>query len=92
MKFLDSPFDKEPDFVNELGVKWWKDESITNYAQKEDIHGTVLNAICYFIEETNGHRTRVLVSKNKEIIEEDQTLDGMGSKIDMRKMLKRFDT
>ena len=81
-------FDKKPDFINEIGVKWWLDDSITKYAQREDMHGTTLDAACYAIEEPNGRRTRVLVC-NGEIIEEDQLLEGMAIKIDLRKFLKR---
>ena len=88
---IEMPWDEDPIFINEEGVKWWIDESTTKYAQKEDKHGTKLDAVCYVTEEPNGRKTRVLVSKNQEIIEEDQTLDGMGCKIDVRKFLKRCD-
>jgi len=84
-----NPFDTEPDYINELGTKWWLDKDITKYAQKPDRNGIILDAICYYTEETGGRRTRVLVSKDQEIIEEDQTLDGMGTKIDIRKFLKQ---
>jgi hypothetical protein len=82
-------FEKEPDFVNELGVKWWKDESTTRYAQKSDQHGTKLDVVCYYIEEPAGHRTRLLINKVGEIVEEDQNLEGLAIKIDVRKFLKR---
>ena len=82
-------FEREPDFVNELGVKWWKDHHTTNYAQKEDRNGTKLDVVCFYIEEPTGRRTRVLISKAGEIIEEDQSLEGLAIKIDVRKFLKR---
>lgn len=82
-------FETKPDFVNELGVKWWRDEDTTRYAQKPNIHGVTLDVVCFFIEEKDGYRTRLLISKAGEIIEQDQTIDGMGTKIDVRKFLIR---
>lgn len=83
-----TPFETEPDFVNDLGVKWWYDEFTTQYAQKPDFWGIKLNAICYYVEEPNGNRTRVLVSDGN-IIEEDQNLEALAVKIDCRKFLMR---
>jgi len=80
----------EPDFVNEVGVKWWKDESTTRYAQRADIKGTKLeNVVCFAIEEANGHRTRVLVSQEQGVLCEDRSLEGIACKIDVLKVLKR---
>jgi len=84
-----TPFDTEPDFVNELGAKWWRDESTTHYAQKPDIHGTTLDVVCFYLEEPSGRRTRVLISKAGEIIEESQNLEALAVKIEVRKFLKR---
>ena len=83
-------FKTEPLAINEKGVKFWLDKSTTEYAQNPDINGTVLDVVCYFIEEANGRRSRILV-KNGEIIEEDQSLEGIACKIDIRKMLKYGD-
>lgn len=47
---LNPPWDTEPEFVNELGVKWWKDDYMTEYAQKPDRSGTVLDAVCFYVE------------------------------------------
>ena len=85
---IPSVFDGEPDAVNEIGVKWWKDTSTTNYAQREDRFGTSLDAVCYAIDEVSGRRTRVLVANGK-IIEDDPSLEGMACKIEVRKLLKR---
>ena len=80
-------FKTEPLAINEKGVKFWLDKSMTEYARKPDSNGVVLDVNCYFIEELNGRRSRVL-TKNGKIIEEDQTLEGMACKIDVRKLLK----
>jgi len=89
LRVVDNPFDAEPDYINEKGVRWWKDDDMTLYAQKPDRFGTSLDAVCFYIEEANGRRTRGLISRDQEIMEEDQTLDGLGTKIDLRKFLKR---
>lgn len=81
---------KKPDFINEEGTKWWIDQLTTDFAVKEDQFGTSLSSICYCIETKDGYRTRVLVSKEtNEIIAEHQTLDGLGTEIDILKMLRR---
>lgn len=83
-------FATEPDFINELGVKWWIDKMTTNYAQSPDVWGTRLNAMCFFVEEPGGRRTRVLIDRGTEnVLAEDQALDGIGCKIDILKALKR---
>jgi hypothetical protein len=81
-------FEGEPDFINEIGTKWWLDSDTTNYARKNDKNGISLNVTCYFIETTEGYKSRVLVSEDVGIIEEDQTLEGLAIKIDIRKFLK----
>ena len=82
-------FNREPDFINEIGVKWWRDEYTTKYAQKPDINGAALDVVCFAIEKPNGYRTRVLLNKAREIIEEDINLEALAIKIDVRKFLKR---
>ena len=86
-----SDFSGEPDFINEEGVKWWRDDFITHYAQKPDIHGTKLNnIICWAVEFPDGQRTRLLIDNEKGIpIHESPTLEGMGIEIDLLKFMKR---
>jgi hypothetical protein len=83
------PFDTEPDFVNELGIRWWKDSATTEYARNPDAAGTVLAAHAWFIEHPNGWRTRVIVSERGEVLAEGQALDDIGMKIDILKFAKR---
>lgn len=83
------PFDTEPEFINELGVKWWQDKSTTEYARKPDLAGTSLAAHAWFVEQPNGCKTRVLVSEKGEILAEAQALDDMGMKIDILKFAQR---
>lgn len=84
---FDLPWDKPPEFVNENGFKWWQDAETTGYAQKKNHNGKKLDAVCCFVEEPNGRRTRILVSKNGDVLEENQSLEGMACKIDVLKFL-----
>ncbi len=77
------PWDKEPDFVNEQGTKWWKDHYLTEYAN--DVDCTV-----WFVETCTGGRTRILVSHNGHALYDDTNLEGMCCHIDMLKIEKRF--
>jgi hypothetical protein len=82
--------DNPPDFVNEIGTKWWKEPDITRYAQKEDRYGIKISAVAFLIETVDKFRSFVLVSKDTNmVIAEDQTFEGMGCKIDILKLLER---
>ena len=84
---FDLPWNKPPEFVNEKGFKWWQDKETTDYAKKKNRDGKKLDAVCWFVEEPNGRKTRVLVSKKCEVLEENQSLEGMCCKIDVLKFL-----
>ena len=74
-----APFDdKKPDFINEQGVKWWADKDETHYAR----HKLGTDAVVWYVEETDGRRTRLL-TENNEILHECQTIDGMASYVDI---------
>ena len=81
----------QPDFVNEEGVKWWKDEDLTDYARRKDVHGTRLEHIVVWqVEFPDGVKTRLLVDNDKgEPLYENQGLEAMAVRIDVMKMLKR---
>ncbi len=86
---FDLPWDKPPDYVNEIGVKWWLDKDTTNYANKKNINNKKLNARCWFIEEIDKRRTRVLVCSNtNNILYESQSLESMLYTIDFLKFVK----
>lgn len=84
-----SPFDTPPDFVNELGVKWWRDPHTTEYAQRKDAFGVSLDAVGYFVELPEGDRTRLLLSKHGALLAEGQSIDALGTKIDVLKFALR---
>ena len=85
-----SPWGTDPYFVNDEGTKWWKDQHTTDYATRKDNNDISLEVYCFYIESITGYRTRVLVDRNG-VLCEDQTLEGIGSKIDVIKLQKYYD-
>ena len=59
-------FDAEPDFVNDIGTKFWVDKDTTDWAQREDRFGTSLNLVVYAVENKDGYRTRLMVNEAQE--------------------------
>ena len=86
---MSTPFDTAPDFVNELGVKWWRDPALTDYAQRADSQDTSLEAEGWIIETPEGHRTRLLISKTGSLLASGSAMDDIGMQIDVLKLLKR---
>lgn len=83
--------DREPDFVNELGVKWWLNNNLTTYASQPDHRGTVLSdVLVYIVEFPEGRKTFVLV-RNGNVIFDDPSLETVGSRIDTLKVMQRYD-
>lgn len=84
-------FTKEPDFVNEKGVKWWCDYETTKYAMVENAQGNTLpGVVVYAVEEPNGHRTYLICDK-KGVLFESQRLEDIGVHLDMMKIVKSYD-
>ena len=82
------PWDEHipPDAVNAEGVKWWLDRDTTKLARakfKGTAHAT---AMVFFVEETNGNRTRVCTC-DSSILFDDQSLEGLYCKMDIHKMV-----
>lgn len=88
---IDDVWNSKPFFVNEIGTKWWKDQDITDWAQKPDQFGTVLPEVYgFFIQEIGGRKTRVLINNTTHaIIYESQLLEAVAVYIDVLKLVKR---
>lgn len=69
---------REPDYINELGVKWWKDQSATDYAS------VLKDAVVWYLHYPNGRRTYALLIENKPVFESEAIAD-VGKEIDRRK-------
>jgi hypothetical protein len=86
-----TPWDinQPPDFVNELGIKWWFDAETTKWAHRKDSKGISLPDIhCFFIEKPDGYKSRVLIQNNKDIYES-QSLEAVACRIDILKCIKQ---
>ena len=83
------PFSGKPNFINEQGVKYWLDQSTSDYANRADIYGTRLKGKAFFVERPDGFKTRLFIGETQDILADDQTLDGIATKIDLLKFIKR---
>ena len=86
---MENFFNKEPDFINVEGTKWWIDKSTTKYAQQPDINKVQLpNVICFATEQINGYRSYV-ITENQQIEFTSQSLEAIGVHIDIMKLARR---
>ena len=72
------PTTEPADFVNAEGVKWWHEPSMTIYVMSKGLVGVR----AWTVERPDGYRTRVL-TKGEAILAEDQTIEGMGVKLNL---------
>jgi hypothetical protein len=80
---------RAPDFINDIGVKWWFDKEITAWATRPDQYGTVLKDVkCYLIEEPNGIRTRIILQKG-EIVYESHLVESIACALDLMKFFEQ---
>jgi hypothetical protein len=72
-------WEKNPDFINEEGVKWWFELPYKGFQ-------------IWVIETPNGYKTRVILKPGfSDILGQDQTLDGVSSKIDFLNLVNLGD-
>lgn len=67
-----------PDFVNEEGVMWWHESDLTRYAFSKGFAGVRV----WTVERPDGYKTR-LFTEGETILADDQTVEGLGIKIDL---------
>ena len=67
-----------PDFVNDEGVKWWHEAGLTRYALSKGFAGVRV----WTVERPDGYKTRLFTEK-QSVLAEDQSLEGLGIKIDL---------
>lgn len=67
-----------PDFVNDEGVKWWHEADMTRYAFSKGFAGVRV----WMVERPDGYKTR-LFTEGETILADDQTVEGLGIKIDL---------
>ncbi len=89
MSLLDPlPWDANipPTHINEAGIKWWPDRSLTEYARKPNLKGTTLPKVTvWFVEHTDGHRTRLITDGQTPEFENGK-MEDIACHIDMMKL------
>jgi len=77
----------KPYFVNEEGFEWYIDEEMTEYARKKDPRNGnegLKGVVCFFVKK-GDFITRTLIDEHQHILHDDQSLEGMATKIDLLK-------
>ena len=77
-------FKTKPDLINIEGTNFWLDRSSTNYAKKKGLKNTKV----FYLKDRKGYKTRVII-KDGKYEGEDQTIDGIGIKIDLLAFLEK---
>ena len=84
-------FKSKPGFISEDNIKWWFNQSTTDYARRNDINGISLENIeVWYILFQDGKKTMVILD-NKKPIYESTSLESIASHIDLLKLLKLRD-
>lgn len=76
---------KEPDFINELGIKWFYYKSGTEYANRIALGSKPLNAEVWIAVFPDSIRKFVII-KNGGVVAEENSLETLGIKIDILRM------
>lgn len=82
------PTDNEPDFVNDLGTKWWLDDSLTAYAHTPNAKDVALPNVRCFIVELQGGVKRRLVVEGEEILREAGSIEDVATYLDLLKLAR----
>jgi hypothetical protein len=78
-----------PTFVNELGVKWWFESSLTMYARRPNLSGIKLPEVAvYIVQNTDGAYEYVIVD-HQDVLFASQQMDAIGTHIDMMKLAEQ---
>ena len=80
---FESPFEKEPMTVNEIGTKFWLNEHLMEYAKKKKLK----KITCFYVETKDGERTILLCQDNKPIYE-NQSSEAVAVFIDCWKVIQ----
>lgn len=81
----------EPTWINpDTGHKWWKEKDLTEWCTRVDHIGKspLIGARAWYVECPDGSKSYVVTMDN-EVIMESQSLQSIGTEIDMLKFVKR---
>ena len=80
-------FKEEPDFINDVGTRWWKNDILTRHAEEKLGKGYRV----YVAQSIEGARDYLLLDDNNEILDGDHRLDGMSFKIDKHWLIRNHE-
>lgn len=83
---------KQPDFVNDVGIKWYFDTHTTEYARSDSLKSSgkgIATIRCYVVVFPSGEVTRVILDNNMPIYE-NTSLDAIGCFLDMLKLNPQY--
>lgn len=76
-------WETEPLSVNEQGVKYWLEETATNYARNKGLSDVVV----FLTEMKDGDRT-YLITENQVPLYESKSLEGIGVQLDVMRLVR----
>lgn len=78
----------KPDFVNEEGFEWYRNNSVTDYANAPSGDNPGLGAVCFTVVKDGRPLAYMLIHPDDGVLAEENTLEGMGAKIDVLKITR----
>lgn len=88
------PWEKgeKPYFINDDGFHWYIQKEMTEWCNRQNINNSPpIKAVCFLVAKNNKPEAYVLIDKNNNILHVDNTMDGMGCKIDILRIKSGFD-
>lgn len=74
-----------PNHINEAGVLFWLQKSLTEWARREDIHGTSLPTVYCWLAKTPDGTLTYLLMDGESVVMETQSYEAVAVRIDMMK-------
>lgn len=84
-------YNRDPDFVNDEGFKWWLCKSLTEWARKSQSRYSgedmpeMNNVTVFMVEEPNTNRTYVIIHDGKPVYSSQQ-YEAVATHLDMMKL------
>lgn len=70
------------------GAQWWLDKLCTEYARMDLPNANGLKNVAVFFVRTGDRCARLAIDRDQNILADDQTLEGMGTKLDFLKIAR----
>lgn len=83
---IDEILKSKPDYVNEQGVEWWLDRDLMHYVKLCKLDPKQVQV---FLTRHPDQKITRLIIENGEIAYEDTSLEGIGARLGIMKVLKQ---